>query len=309
MSVDHNGRRKLPSLMAVRAFEAAARLGSFTAAAQELLLTQSAISRHVRNLETSVGIPLFHRRGRQLSLTADGRTYMNVAGDAFDRIAAATAALRCPRDQRVFTISMPASLAAKWFTPRLSDFLASCPNVDLCVRASSRILDFDGDTVDAAICYGKGDWPALQVEELVREQVFPVCSPDYLRSCGNAIDFRRVTLLHGEIREGWQMWLKAAGQHEINATRGPQFDDAASLLQAAIEGLGIALGRTLIVANDLTAGRLVAPFATALDAESACWLVVPKTHPAHPRLSDFRRWLFRQVGRGEARTTAPRQHE
>jgi LysR family transcriptional regulator, glycine cleavage system transcriptional activator len=290
-------RRKLPSLMAVRAFEAAARLGSFTAAARELLLTQSAISRHVRNLETTVGVKLFQRHGPHISVTAEGRSYMAIAGDAFDQISAATAALRRPRDHPVFTVSMPPSLAIKWFTPRFSDFLRTCPKVELQVRTSCRIVDLESEGVDAAIRYGRGDWPDVEAEELAREQVFPVCSPGYLKSCGSPVDLRKVTFLHGDLQEDWRMWLRAAEQPQINSSRGPRFDDATSLLQVAISGLGLALGSTLIVEKDLKEGSLVAPFTTALNAEFGYWLVVAKGQSTHPIYGDFRRWLRNQIGR------------
>ncbi|MCP1845644.1 DNA-binding transcriptional LysR family regulator [Bradyrhizobium sp. USDA 4524] len=170
-------RRKMPSLMAVRAFESAARLGHFTAAADELLLTQSAISRHVRNLEQSLGVQLFHRRGRHVALTQDGRRYMEVAADAFDRIAAATASLRHSRHAQVLTISMPPSLAIKWFTSRMAQFLEFCPGTELRIRASCQLANFDDDSIDVAIRYGRGNWPDVEAEQLIGEQVVPVCSP------------------------------------------------------------------------------------------------------------------------------------
>ena len=296
MSEGPNIRRKLPSLMAVRAFESAARLGSFTAAAHELLLTQSAVSRHVRNLEETVGVTLFRRHGRQISLTSAGRSYMTVAGDALDRIAAGTAALRRAHERRTFTVTMPPSLAVKWFTPRLSHFLDACPGVEIQVRASCRVVDLEEEGVDAAIRYGRGTWANVQTEELVREHVFPVCSPSYLKRLGDPVDFRRATFLHGDLREDWRMWLRAANQPDIDPAGGPKFDDGASLVQAAIDGLGVALGRTLIVERDLREGHLVAPFATKLEAESNYWLVVTKGRRVHASYETFRRWLGQELG-------------
>ena len=219
-------RRKLPSLMAIRAFEAAARLGSFTSAADELLLTQSAISRHVRNLEIDLGVRLFNRHGRRLSLTLEGRDYLTVTEDAFDRISAATVALRRRRRADVFTVSMPPSVAAKWFTPRLAQFMEVHPTIDLRINASCKVVDFERDNVDVAIRYGRGNWLGVEAEELIREQVFPVCSPSLVTGSSplkGVDDLARVTLLHEEIREDWRMWLKAAGCGHIDATRGPKF--------------------------------------------------------------------------------------
>jgi LysR family glycine cleavage system transcriptional activator len=291
--------------MAVRAFESAARLGSFTAAADELLLTQSAISRHVRNLERSVGIDLFHRRGRHVALTADGRRYMEVATDAFDRISAATAALRHSRHAQTLTISMAPSLASRWFASRIASLLDVCPGIEVRVRTSCRFADFDNDEFDVAILYGSGNWPGLDVEWLITEEVFPVCSPGYLKvDCGPA-DLEKVTLLHGDLREDWRTWLQAAGRPVPDLLHGPRFDDDVSLLQAATDGLGIALGRTLTVEKDLREGRLVAPFDTVIQSDSAYWLITSMGRGRHPLFDVFRRWTLGQIK--EANLVRPRR--
>jgi LysR family glycine cleavage system transcriptional activator len=296
-------RRKLPSLMAIRAFEAAARLGSFTSAATELLLTQSAISRHVRNLEDDLGVRLFHRQGRHLTLTHEGRDYMTVTGDAFDRMSAATVSLRQRRRANLLTVSMPPSVAVKWFTPRLARFMEIQPTIDLRINASCGLADFERDDVDVAIRYGSGNWSGVEAEQLIREQVFPVCNPSFVngrRRLRNIEDLAHVTLLHEDIREDWRMWLKVAGCSHLDATRGPKFDDASSLIQAAIDGLGVALGRTLMIADDLAAQRLIAPFAMRLESEWSYWLVAPRLREPHPHYSKFRDWLRSEIVRSRS---------
>lgn len=304
MSKNHIARRELPPLMALRAFEAAARLGNFTLAAEHLFLTQSAISRHVRNLELRLGVTLFHRHGRRLALTPEGREYMTATGDAFERIAAATATLRRRRPGDILTVSMLPSIAMKWFTPRLADFILAHPNVDLRLSASHQLVDLETDGIDMAIRYGRGDWPGVAAEELTDEEIMPVCSPRLAAGpprLSTPNDLAHVTLLHGELHEDWRMWLTAVGCDHADETRGPKFSDAASLIQAAIDGLGVALGRTLLVADDLAAGRLVAPFALRLKGEFTYWLVTPKGRPPHPHFAAVRDWLRGHIARARPR--------
>jgi LysR family glycine cleavage system transcriptional activator len=149
-----------------------------------------------------------------------------------------------------------------------------------------------------AIRYGRGDWDGVETEELAREQIFPVCSPRLARGAKQLSiceDLKHFTLLHGDIRQDWSTWLHVAGCGHFDATRGPRFDDAVPLIQAAIDGVGVALGRTLLVANDLAAGRLIAPFVTRLDAEFSYWIVTPRGRARHPRAAEFRTWLLAQI--------------
>jgi LysR family transcriptional regulator, glycine cleavage system transcriptional activator len=297
MSSTHAGRRVLPSLVALRAFEAGARLGSFTRAAEELLITQGAVSRHVRNLESFLEVTLFNRAGRHLSLTMEGREYITSVSEAFDQLSAATAALR-RRPNRGMTVSMLPALAVKWFVPRLMRFSDSCPEIDLHLSLSRELINFDRDGVDVAIRYGRGDWEGTHAEELLREVVFPICSPRLLDEptpLRKPEDLAGVTLLHGNIREDWTMWLRAAGCNDVDATRGPKFDDHASLIQAAIQGLGVGLGRGLMVADDLANGSLVMPFSTRLRAHYSYWLVTPRRQAPHPGFSPFREWVLREI--------------
>jgi len=298
MSKRNAERRDLPSLKAIQAFEAAGRLASFTRAADELLVTQGAISRHVRNLEGHLGMPLFNRVGRRLELTPDGRNFLAITGDAFDRIALGIRQLRSRRAADTLTVSMLPSLAAKWLAPRLGDFLASHPEVTLQISASRHFVDFERDGIDAAIRYGRGQWPGVEAQLLIREDVRPVCSPALaagpppLRSVD---DLARMTLLHSDIREDWRAWLDAAGAPHIEPSRGPHFNEDLTLLQATTDGLGVALGRSALIARDVAEGRLVAPFATVLPTSFSYWLVTPRERTPHKHLPAFVAWVLNQV--------------
>jgi LysR family transcriptional regulator, glycine cleavage system transcriptional activator len=297
-------------MMALRAFEAGARLGSFTLAAEELLLTQSAISRHVRNLEIFLDVTLFHRSGRNLILTPEGHEYREAISDTFDRISAATVAL-CRRPQgTVLTVGMPPAFALKWLAPRLAMLFRACPDIELRVRTSHEPTDLDASGMDVALRYGRGDWLGGEAEEVLGEEILAVCSPALATGAPSwftANARANVTLLHGTMREDWRMWLKQAGHDRLDAlhldsTRGPQFDDHASLIQAAIEGLGVALAPHLLVADDLAGNRLAAPFAVRLPSESSYWLVTPRGRAPHPRFEDFREWLLGEMRRAPGGT-------
>lgn len=303
-----NGRRT-PSLMAIRAFESAGRLGSFTLAAEELCLTQSAVSRHVRNLECCIPVRLFHRHGRRLALTAEGWEYLATMSEVFDRIDAATARLRPASRRNLLAVGMLSSVAIKWLAPRLATFYARFSNIDLRICTSPKAVEFDKDLegIDVAIRYGRGNWADVDAEEIMREEIFPVFSPKLALGAWKltkADDLKHVTLLHGEIHEDWLMWLKNAGCYHVDVTRGPRFNDAAALIQAAISGVGVALGRTLLVADDLRAERLIAPFGPKIAASFSYWLVTPRGRRKNPSVLPFREWLLEQLSQPEATPTS-----
>jgi LysR family glycine cleavage system transcriptional activator len=284
----------LPSLRALQAFEAAARHGSFTRAAGELCVTQSAISRHVRGLEQWLGVPLFRRAGRRTELTAAGRSYHEVANDALRRLAEGTRQLRGARGRAVLTVSVLPSFAARWLVPRLPGFLDSFPAVDLRVSTTPALANFEEDEVDVAVRYGRGGWLGVDAELLFREQVFPVCSPAVAEGppvLDRVAALAGVTLLHGEIPEGWETWREAAGAPDLDISRGPRFTDGNALVQAAVDGLGVGLGRTTLTAQDLAAGRLVELFEVRIEAGAAFHLVIPRGRDLPPGLTSFRDWI------------------
>lgn len=268
-----------PSLLAVRAFEAAARLGSFTRAAAELRLTQSAISRHVRALEDRFSTRLFLRLGRDIALTEAGRPYFAAVTDGLARIRDANAVLaaRGRREDSV-TVSLLPSLAALWLAPVLPEFTARHPGIDLRIHASRAFADFHRDGIDLAIRYGRGHWLGVVAEKFAEETLTPVCSPAFAARHKLSQSLERlaaVPLLGDDIPDGWETWLRAAGLENLAIQVGPRFDESASLYQAAAAGMGVALGRSLLVSREIASGRLVAPIAVQVPASFSYWLVQP----------------------------------
>ena len=287
--------RRLPPLNALRAFEAAARHLSFTQAAAELNVTQAAISHQVKALEERLGVTLFHRRGRTLLLSEAGQAYLPPLREAFDQLAAATERLVRRDSSGSLTVSALSSFAVTWLVPRLKRFREREPEIDVRLSASDHLTDFAREDVDVAIRYGRGEWPGLRVDRIMTEDVFPVCAPALIqgaKALRRPADLRHVTLLHEDMRESWRMWLLAAGVAGVDPERGPGFSHANMAIQAAVDGQGVALGRTPLVAAELAAGRLVKPFAISLPAEFAYYLVCPETTAERHKNAAFRAWLL-----------------
>lgn len=290
---------RLPSLNGLRAFEAAARHLSFTRAAAELNVTQTAVSHLIRRLEQQLGIRLFIRRNRALLLTAEAQAYLPAVRSAFDDLRRATEQLRRPEQGRVLTVTTLPSLAAKWLLPRLGDFQTRHPEIDLRLNASSQVMDLRREGIDVAVRYGHGVWPGHRADFLMTEDVFPVCSPKLLEAgppLRKPADLARHTLLHvSSYRENWRMWLTAAGLPTLQPAHEVTFDIVVLALQAAADGLGVALGRTRFVERDLAAGRLVKPFDIALPADAGFYFVTPIETAEQPKIRAFRDWLMEAV--------------
>ncbi len=287
----------LPSLNGLRAFEAAARHLSFTRAAAELNVTQTAISHQIRRLEEQLGVRLFLRQSRALLLTREAQEYLPAVRAAFEDLRAATERLRRPEKAQALTVSTMASLAAKWLLPRLAGFQEAHPGIEVRISTSSHLVDFRREEVDVAIRYGRGRWPGLAADWLMAEDIFPVCSPALLageRPLKRPQDLAHHTLIHATLaREDWQLWLTAAGLPTALASRpGLTFDLSLMALQAAIDGLGVALGRTPFVEADIAAGRLVVPFDVKLPAEAGFYVVAPQETAQTPKIALFRDWLI-----------------
>jgi len=289
---------RLPSLNGLRAFEAAARHLSFTQAASELNVTQTAISHQIKRLEDELGIPLFVRHNRSLALTPQARDYLPLVRAAFDDLRLATERLLRKDGGKVLTISTLASLAAKWLLPRLNSFQNAHPDIDVRITTSTGLVDFKRDDVDAAIRYGRGHWPGVRAEWLMADELFPVCSPALLQGskplrCPH--DLAQHTLLHtsgGFYDDDWRLWLTAAGlPAAISKHHGLSFDLIFVTVQAAIDGFGVALGRTSYVRDDIAKGRLVVPFTIALPADAGFYLVSPEGRTDPAKLQAFRQWL------------------
>ena len=289
---------RLPSLNGLRAFEAAARHLSFTQAAFELNVTQTAISHQIRRLEEELGIRLFIRKNRALALTPKARDYLPGVRAAFNDLRLATDRLLRRDDDNVLTVSTLASLAAKWLLPRLSQFQEAHPRIDVRITTSTGLVDFRGGGVDAAIRYGRGHWAGLRADWLMADELFPVCSPKLLegdKPLRRPEDLAHHTLLHssGGYDDDWRLWLTAAGlPTNISRQPGLTFDLILMTVQAAIDGIGVAMGRTSYVQDDIAKGRLVVPFHIALPADAGFYLVSPETVADPPKLAAFRQWLL-----------------
>jgi LysR family glycine cleavage system transcriptional activator len=292
---------RLPSLNGLRAFEAAARHLSFTHAAAELNVTQTAISHQIRRLEEELGIRLFVRQNRALALTPQAKDYLPGVRAAFNDLRLATDRLLRKDNEHVLTVSTLASLAAKWLLPRLSAFQETHPGIDVRITTSTALVDFKSGDVDAAIRYGRGDWPGLHADWLMADQLFPVCSPALLTGkhplrCPE--DLRDHVLLHtsNANSDDWRLWLTAAGlPANISRQPGLTFDLILMTVQAAIDGFGVAMGRTSYVEADIGKGRLVVPFKITLPANAGFYLVCPEATADTPKLAAFRQWLVASV--------------
>jgi LysR family transcriptional regulator, glycine cleavage system transcriptional activator len=288
--------RQLPPLNALKAFEDAARSESFTRASEELCVTQGAVSHQVKALEATLGIKLFNRERQRLVITDAGREYLNVVRDAFDRIAAGTERVLQRQNAGVLTVSTSPDFAAKWLVYRLGRFAEAHPGIDLRVSATMHHIDFVREEVDVAVRHGDGNWSGLEAVRLCTEQLFPVCSPK-LMSGRNRItkpsDLLKTSLLHLDDSKAWTQWFDAAGVADAAETsHGLTLNRASMLIDAAVDGQGVALARTTLAAWDLINGRLVRPFDIGLKLSRTYWIVCPKATSTKPKVTTFRDWLL-----------------
>jgi LysR family glycine cleavage system transcriptional activator len=290
--------RRLPPLNALKAFEAAARHESFTRAAEELCVTQGAVSHQVKALEAELGLKLFNRHRQRLVITDAGRAYLIVVRDAFDRIADGTERLLQRQSGGALTVSTSPNFAAKWLVHRLGRFAEAHPEIDLRVSASLHHVDFAREDIDLAIRHGDGTASGLHVTRLCAEELFPVCSPKLFNGRSRLrapSDLGRFTLLHINDRQGWSQWLDFAGVTGVDLARGPVLNQASMAIDAAVDGQGVALARTALAAWDLIGRRLVRPFAMAMPASYAYWIVCTKAAAKLPKIVAFSDWLLAEA--------------
>ena len=289
--------RRLPPLNALKAFEAAARSESFTRAAEELNVTQGAVSQQVKALEETLGLKLFTRERQRLIITEPGRDYLAVVRDALDRIALGTDRLLQRQSSGVLTVSTSPDFAAKWLVNRLGRFAEKHPDIDLRVSASTQYVDFAREDVDVAIRHGDGNWPGLDIVRLYSERLFPVCSPKLISGrnrIAKASDLLKFPLLRLEDAKNWTRLFEAAGvTGPVGA--GPVLNRASMLIDAAIDGQGIALARTALAAWDLINGRLVRPIDASLRMANTYWIVCPKAASSVPNIAAFRDWVLAET--------------
>jgi LysR family glycine cleavage system transcriptional activator len=292
--------RRLPALNALRAFEAAARHESFTRAAEELFVTQGAVSHQVKALESELGVKLFSRERQRLVITEAGRQYLTVLRDAFDRISIGTERLLQRQAAGALTVSTSPDFASKWLVNRLGRFAEEHPSIDLRVSATLHHVDFAREDVDLAVRHGDGNWPGLDVVRLSAEQLFPVCSPKLLTGrnhLSKPADVLKFPLIHVDDRREWAGWLDAAGVDYVELSHGPVLNRVSMAIDAAVDGQGIALARTTLAATDLIAGRLLRPFAEELRLSKVYWIICPKVVADLPKIVTFRNWMLAEAAR------------
>jgi LysR family glycine cleavage system transcriptional activator len=308
---------RLPPLIAVRYFEAAARHLSFTKAALELHVTHSAISHQIKALEEWLGVPLFRRLNRSLTLTEAGQAYARPVRESLEKLGEASRALRSREQTGNLTVSVIPSFAAKFLVPRLGSFRRAHPDIDVRISASERLVDFAREDVDVAIRYGRGNWPGLRVDWLVRESLFPVCSPKLLSGpvpLKSPADLPQHMLMHDSDwpESMWPRWLAIAGVEAVPLKPALSFNYSNLLIQAAIDGLGVALTQEALVRDDLASGRLVKPFDIDMPSEYAYYIVTPEAAAERAKVKAFREWLVAEIAASEtppASVAPPEQTE
>tara|TARA_R110002167_G_scaffold17426_17_gene66557 strand:+ start:3208 stop:4137 length:930 start_codon:yes stop_codon:yes gene_type:complete len=297
--------RPLLPLNALRAFESAARTLNFSRAAEELSVTPGAVSQQIRLLEDIVGAPLFTREARGLQLTELGRSAVPLLREGFERLMDASALLREPPRRRQVSISVTPSFASKWLMPRMDDFHAAHPDIEIWISADMEPAVLGDGKVDLAVRYGPGDYPGHIVERLLLETVLPVCAPSLLGSVHpikQPADLIHHTLLHDMSNDGdpgrpdWAMWLKARGVRHPDPRRGSRFNQSGMLIEAAAAGRGVALAKRTLAQADLASGRLVAPFPDGSEAVGFAYhVVLPRDRPVPPSAAAFISWLKTQA--------------
>ncbi len=287
--------RKLPPLNALKSFEAAGRLLSFTRAADELNVTQAAVSHQIKALEEHFGLPLFTRYARTLALTEQGKKLLPEVTEAFDSISAAIGSLGPETVSNTVSVRLAPSLAAKWISPRLKYFWMQHPEIDLSMYHAHPAVDFSREDIDIAVTYGHGKWPDVIAEPLMALDFFPVCAPEFLATDKPVNDIDNLsyyTLLHDGGFDSWNDWLTLAGKESMTPTKGILIDDTNVIIQMAIDGQGIAMASTLFVSDYLKNGQLIKPFDVVLENDFSYYVVCPERSLEKPAVRYFRNWLL-----------------
>lgn len=293
-------RRVLPSLNALRTFEAVARHNSFTRAAEELNVTQSAASRLVHSLEEYLEVPLFTRRSRRIQLTDQGTYYSRLVSRSLDLLEAGTVELMSSRaGQGTLSVGMLPTFGTRWLLPRLPSFQKLHPDISVNVVSSDGDLDFTRERIDIAIRFGHGEWSDALVDPLMGEEVQVVCSPllvDPDRPLDHPSDITRYRLIEHSTRpHSWEHWFRSVGAELSPIDWGPRLEHFFMIIEAAKAGLGMALLPTFLIEEELRTGSLIAPFKTRVSGPGAYYLVTPQTKAGLPRVTAFRRWVLAQL--------------
>jgi len=287
----------LPPLDALRVFEAAARRLSFAAAAEELHLTASAVSHRIKTLEGQLGLVLFERLTRKVQLTPAGRAYAAAVADAITILREATRRLSADAN-RPLLVSVTPLFGSRWLLPRLARFEAAHPGISVRIMSTLRLADFAGDGVDCAVRFGTGVWPGLAAHRLMTLDYVPVCAPSLVRhgKLKTPADLARHTLLHAEATsDAWRMWLLAVGVTGVDPESGQVLSDTTAVIQAAIDGIGVAISDRKFIAPELKQRRLVAPFPIDMPSGGAFYFVYPESRAADRRVATLRDWVVSRV--------------
>ncbi|WP_026958933.1 MULTISPECIES: transcriptional regulator GcvA [Aliagarivorans] len=290
--------RRLPPLNALKAFEAAARHLSFTRAAEELFVTQAAVSHQIKALEEFLGLKLFKRKNRALLLTEEGQGYFLDIKDIFISLTEATDRLLARGAKGTITVSLQPSFAIQWLVPRLAQFSELHPDIDVRIKAVDMYEGSLTDDVDVAIYYGLGNWSGLRADKLHTEYLIPVCSPNLLlgdKGLASPDDLQHHTLLHDTSRRDWKAWFKQVGLRQMNVNHGPIFSHSTMVLQAAVYGQGVALGHSVLAKPEIEAGRLVCPFDQVLLSKKAYYMVCKPSQAELGKIVAFREWMMSLV--------------
>jgi LysR family glycine cleavage system transcriptional activator len=295
-------RRSLPPTNSLVVFEAAARHMNFTRAAEELAVTQSAVSRQIQLLEEHLGLPLFQRQARGLSLTRDGERLHRAVSMGLEHIANVAADIRRQRGPGELTVATSVSFASYWLVARIASFRAAHPDIELRLVAASPVYDLAAAGIDLAVRYGGGEWPGVEATRLFDNEIWPVCAPSYLKSrppIGSPADLTRETLLHlSKFDRNWVTWesfLDAFGITEEPKLRGLTFDNHHVLIQAALRGEGVALCGRRLAEDFIAHGDLVRPVEEALKSDRGFYLIRPRDTPMSPAARLFHEWLLREA--------------
>ena len=295
--------KRLPPLKSLQAFEAAGRHLSFTAAAHELNVTPGAISQQIRLLEEFLEVRLFKRLNRAIALTDSGQAFLTPVSKGFEQFAAAVALLGKKQSEGPLTISAAASFISNWLIPRLSRFKARHPDIDVRIDTSNRLVDFVHEDIDLGIRFGDGEYPELESVYLFSYELIPVCIPELMKrgnGLGKISDLAEHTLLHSDYGPldaafpDWEMWLNVVGANDVDASHGIYFSQADQLIQAALDGQGVALLANVMVEREIADGRLVQPFSTRLPVKMSYHLVTTPGKARVAKVSAFREWLLEE---------------
>ena len=287
-----------PSLETLRVFEVACRHGSYSGAARELHVTHSAVSQRIRQLEEELGLTLFERQGNRMVPTSSGLRLQAGVKNAFSEMNAALASIQTRRKNAEITVSLLPVMAARWLVPRLSRFTTRFPHINLHIKTGQSLANFKSDGVDIAIRFGTGDWKGLRAIKLLDEEFFPVCSPGLN---GGRLPKDPASMLSQPLlidrNLSWHAWFKSAGLKLDRDIAGTSFTDTNALMEAAVTGQGIALGRLSVAQSDILAGKLVRLSEHSLRVAYCHYAVYPIASESNPALVAFRDWLVEEARR------------